>query len=76
MMLKTVPLLLGLFLLVLSDPDPEPAVYDDPEEEKVKCNNNTLGGSVSRLATNLRPRMSHGRQWFNLKKLAYAAELF
>jgi len=45
MMLKTVPLLLGLFLLVLSDPDPEPAVYDDPEEEKVKCNNNTLGGT-------------------------------
>jgi len=33
-MLKTVPLLLGLFLLVLSDPDPEPAVYDDPEEER------------------------------------------
>ncbi|XP_037731357.1 hypodermin-A-like [Drosophila subpulchrella] len=45
MLLKALPLLLGLFLLVLSDPDPEPAVYDDAEEEMVKCNNRTLGGT-------------------------------
>ncbi|XP_017003563.2 trypsin beta [Drosophila takahashii] len=45
-MLRALPLFLGLFLLVHSDPfpDPFPATYTDPEEEEAKCNSKTIGG--------------------------------
>ncbi|KAH8347753.1 hypothetical protein KR084_000781, partial [Drosophila pseudotakahashii] len=54
-MLRALPLFLGLFLLVLSDPfpvpDPFPATYSDPEEEEAKCNYSTIGGDPVDIKT-------------------------
>ncbi|XP_016946675.1 trypsin beta-like [Drosophila biarmipes] len=51
MMPKAVPLLLGLLVLVLSDPYPGRADYTDPEEEEAKCNNKTIGGTPVDIKT-------------------------